>query len=158
MCRFKWLHRWQLLTVTGNPSVALETPCICFLCPLPDPSPGGQCDLPPWLGTQHASARKVILTSLLRSSSLRLHLRVGDTCFLLEMLVMSEHRANSTISAVTCQLADFICSTLPRSSWEQSLLSQKVGLTKEQGTKVSYVRGWVLKSNGLSSNPICTTY
>lgn len=59
------------------------------------------------LSTQHASTRKVTLTSLLRSSSLRLHLQASDTCF--QILVMSEHMANNTITALTCQLTDIIC-------------------------------------------------
>ena len=62
------------------------------------------------LGTQPASTRKVILISLLRSSCLRLHLQVSDTCFLFQILVMSEHIANNTVTTLTCQLIDIVCS------------------------------------------------
>ena len=61
------------------------------------------------LDTQHASTRKVILISLLRSSCLRLHLQVSDTCFFFQILVMSEYMANNTITTLTSQLIDIIC-------------------------------------------------
>lgn len=99
------------LTVTRNPSVALATPFICcFSSPVAQSLPRWtKGPAPRWLCIQHARERKVTLTSLLGSSGLKLHLQVSDTCFLFQILVMSEHRANNTITAMTCQLTDIIC-------------------------------------------------
>lgn len=111
ICRFKRLHRWQLLAVKRSPSVALATTSICcFSSPVAQSLPRWtKWPVFRWLCTQRAGERKVTLTSLLGSSSLRLHLQVNDTCFLFQILVMSEHRANNTITALTCQLPDIIC-------------------------------------------------
>lgn len=96
-----------------------------------DPAPGRQNDL----GAQHAFTRKVILTSLLRSSSLRLHLQVDDTCFSFHVLVMSQHTANNTITAMTCQLTDIICALFLAEAAENIVCVR----SKIQGEKVSYL-------------------
>ena len=157
MWRFKWLHRWQLFPVTGTPSVALETPSICFLRPAARSLPRWTHDTPPWLGTQHAGAREVISTSLLSSSSLRLHLRVGDACFLSWTLgrVGAHSKPRSHCSHLSAH-RHYLCSVLPGSSWEQSLLSQNSRSHKDTREKTVRFKRTVSEIKGLSSNLIYT--